>query len=394
MIAGTAQAGGLYLQEYATTSMGTAGAGRHAYASDGGTIIHNPAGMTRLEGHVLFGGFAPGGSTVKFDKTDSAVNRGGNGGEQGGFIPLLGGGYSHKLHDRVRLGMGVLSVSGAALDPENEWAGRGQVTKLSLFTLAANPGVAVKVTDWLSVAGNGLIVYAALDWRLRTPADQQLRFKDADDVAYAGMASILLEPMEGLRIGVVYQSEVDLKLRGKAKGPAGLNPAFNLELPLAQYVRGSVYWDATDKLALLLSAGWEDWSTLSTTGVTLGGAPSQSVTLGFDDTWRVGAGIHYQLTPEWMLQTGYSYDSSALKNKNRIAALPIDEQHRVGFGAIHQLSESVRVGVTFEWLHLGAAKIRQPALRGSYERNDIFFVGLNVNWGVKSWRETFGFDQS
>ena len=160
LIAGSAQAGGLYLQEYATTSMGTAGAGRHAYASDGGTIIHNPAGMTRLEGHVLFGGFAPGGSTVKFDKTDSVVNQGGNGGEQGGFIPLLGGGYSHKLHDRVRLGMGVISVSGVALDPENEWAGRGQVTKLSLFTIATNPGVAVKVTDWLSVAANGLIVTA------------------------------------------------------------------------------------------------------------------------------------------------------------------------------------------------------------------------------------------
>lgn len=393
LLTGGAQAGGLYLHEFATSSMGTAGAGANAYASDGGTILHNPAGMTRLEGHTLFAGFAPGGATVKFDTTNSAVNQGGNGGDQGGFIPLLGSGYSHKLHDRVRLGMGVFAVSGAALSPQNTWAGRGQVTKLSLFTIATNPGVAVKVTDWLSVGGNWLIVYATLDWKLRLPTEEQLRLKDVDDVEYAGMASMLLEPMEGLRFGVLYQSEVDLKLRGSARGPVGFNPNFSLELPLAQYVQVSAYWDATDKLALLLSAGWEDWSTLGTTGVQVAGV-SSSVTLGFEDTWRIGAGLHYQLTPEWMLQTGYSYDSSALKNKNRTAALPIDEQHRLGFGAVHQLSEKLRVGVNFEWVHLGAGKIRKPALRGNYERNELFFVGFNVNWGVESWREQFGLDKS
>jgi long-chain fatty acid transport protein len=393
LLTGGAQAGGLYLQEYATSSMGTAGAGRHAYASDGGTILHNPAGMTRLEGHELFAGFGPGVSTIKFDTTNDPVNQGGNGGDQGGFIPLLGAGYSHKLHDRVRLGMGVFAVSGAALSPQNTWAGRGQVTQLSLLTIATNPGVAVKVTDWLSVGGNWLIVYATLDWKLRLPTEQQLRFKDSDDVEYAGMASILLEPMEGLRFGLLYQSEVDLELRGSARGPAGLNPDFQMELPLAQYVRVSAYWDATDKLALLFSAGWEDWSTMGRVGVDVAGF-SSDVALGFDDTWRVGGGLHYQLTPDWMLQTGYSYDSSALKNKNRTAALPIDEQHRLGFGAVHQLSEKLRVGVNFVWLHLGAGKIRTPGLRGSYERNDIFFLGFNVNWGVESWREQFGLDKS
>jgi long-chain fatty acid transport protein len=393
LLTGGAQAGGLYLQEYATSSMGTAGAGRHAYASDGGTILHNPAGMTRLEGHELFAGFGPGVSTIKFDTTNDPVNQGGNGGDQGGFIPLLGAGYSHKLHDRVRLGMGVFAVSGAALSPQNTWAGRGQVTQLSLLTIATNPGVAVKVTDWLSVGGNWLIVYATLDWKLRLPTEQQLRFKDSDDVEYAGMASILLEPMEGLRFGLLYQSEVDLELRGSARGPAGLNPDFQMELPLAQYVRVSAYWDATDKLALLFSAGWEDWSTMGRVGVDVAGF-SSDVALGFEDTWRVGGGLHYQLTPDWMLQTGYSYDSSALKNKNRTAALPIDEQHRLGFGAVHQVSEKLRVGVNFVWLHLGAGKIRTPGLRGSYERNDIFFLGFNVNWGVESWREQFGLDKS
>jgi long-chain fatty acid transport protein len=121
---------------------------------------------------------------------------------------------------------------------------------------------------------------------------------------------------------------------------------------------------------------------------------SSDVTLGFEDTWRVGGGIHYQLTPEWMLQTGYAYDSSALKNKNRTAALPVDEQHRLSFGAVHQVSEELRVGVSLAWVHLGQGKIRTPGLRGNYQRNELFFVGFNLNWGVESWREQFGLDKS
>jgi long-chain fatty acid transport protein len=390
-LAGSAFAGGLYLEEFATNSMGTAGAGAQAYASDAGTTIDNPAGMTRLEGHQLFGGFAPGGSTAKFDKTDSPTNSGGNGGDQGGFIPMLGGGYSHKLHDRVRLGIGVFSVAGAALDPQNSWAGRNEITKISLFTLGATPGIAVKVTDWLSVAANWKIVYGTLDWDLQGPAGGKISIDDADDVAYGGIASILLEPMEGLRFGLLYESEVDLDLSGSISVPpgGGTTASFDLDLPMAEALRFSAYWDATEKIALLFSLGWENWSTLDTTAVSVNGGAT-TVPLAFDDTWRIGGGLHYHVTPEWMLQAGYSYDSSALKNKNRTTALPIDEQHRVGFGAVHQYSESLKLGVNFEWVNLGKGKVRTPNVRGSYKRNDLFFLGLTVNWGTDSWRETFG----
>ncbi len=46
-------AGGLYLNEFATPSMGVAGAGAEAVANDASTnfAFHNPAGMTRLNAH-------------------------------------------------------------------------------------------------------------------------------------------------------------------------------------------------------------------------------------------------------------------------------------------------------------------------------------------------------
>ena len=48
-------AGGLYLNEFGTPSMGVAGAGASAVASDASTSFHNAAGMTRIKGKELMG---------------------------------------------------------------------------------------------------------------------------------------------------------------------------------------------------------------------------------------------------------------------------------------------------------------------------------------------------
>ena len=51
MVAPVVQAGGLYISEFMTPTMGTASAGANAVASDASTVLHNAAGMTRLDSH-------------------------------------------------------------------------------------------------------------------------------------------------------------------------------------------------------------------------------------------------------------------------------------------------------------------------------------------------------
>ncbi|MBW2657634.1 MAG: outer membrane protein transport protein, partial [Deltaproteobacteria bacterium] len=60
-------AGGLYLNEFGTPSMGVAGAGASAAASDASTSFHNPAGMTRIKGNELMGTAGLLNATVEFD---------------------------------------------------------------------------------------------------------------------------------------------------------------------------------------------------------------------------------------------------------------------------------------------------------------------------------------
>jgi len=84
-------AGGLYLNEFGTPSMGVAGAGANAVASDASTSFHNAAGMTRIKGTELMGTAGVLKATVKFDPDAGTPISGGDGGDAGGPAPIVGG---------------------------------------------------------------------------------------------------------------------------------------------------------------------------------------------------------------------------------------------------------------------------------------------------------------
>jgi len=394
LLAGSSHAGGLYLNTFGAPSMGTASAGANAIANDASTAYLNPAGMTRLDDHRILGGLAPGVSTVKFNADANTPRGGTDGGEQGDFIPISSTSYVHKLSDRWRLGLSVLSFSGASLDPDDDWAGRFETTKITFFTLTFMPTVAVRLTDWLSVGAGAAITYGKFDLRVRVPVailgDPTVRLKNLDDWAVAPVASVLIEPTPELRFGVVYQGETEFHLDGNIKTPTGVTPAFELELPLAQAVRTSIYWDATDRIALMMNSGWEDWSVAKSLPISTT-AGSASIPLNFRDTWYLGLGGYYQLNDEWTLQAGFRYDSSALKDKYRTTALPVDRQWTFGVGGLYDYSEKLKIGLAFSWTDLGSARVNNTTVKGKYSRNDVFLFNVSFNWKKLPWsgRGTF-----
>jgi long-chain fatty acid transport protein len=389
-LAAPAGAGGLYISEFGTPSMGTASAGATAGVRDASTATHNIAGMTYLDDHQLMLGLAPGYATVNFHRASDSPTDGGSGGEQGGLVPILSASYVHKLSDRLRFGLGLLSISGASLDPDNDWTGRRELADITLFTLSVSPTLAFRVTDWLSIGAGAFITYGRLDWNLIAerpvpPNDEgKVKLDDADDVATAAVVGVMLEPLDDVRVGIKYQSKTDLELDGKAKLPAGFEANFDVKLPLAQFVELGIHWDVTERLALLLGADWEDWSEADAVPVSVANL-SAKAPLGFKDTYMGSIGLEYRLTDTWLGQTGFRYDSSALDKKDRTTALPVDRQIRIGIGAIHDLSDKTQLGFAFEWANLGQSKVANARVKGDYDRNDIFFLSLNVNWKKLPW---------
>jgi long-chain fatty acid transport protein len=393
-LASPSSAGGLYVNEFATKAQGAAGAGGIAWASDASITLLNPAGMTELDDHEAAIGLQAIFGRVEFDASSNSPGDGGDGGNQAGLAPVASASYVHRLTDRLRFGMGFFSISGSILDPNDGWQGRFEVTEISLLTMSVSPTLAYRVNDWLSVGGGPIITYGRLEWDLKVPVPGEPKAKiDVDDVRAAARAGIFLKPHEDLDVGVYYQSETELQLDGDVDIPAPAigSVGLGLDLDLAQLVRVGFNWRATDRLSLLGTFGWEDWSTLDTIPVSTARG-SLSAPLGFKDTYKVLAGVHYRLRDDWLLQTGFGWDSSPLDGSDRTTALPIDQQFRFALGAIHDLTDTIDLGLNFVYANLGESRVRQPTVRGKYETNHVFVLGATLSFGKLPWSGMGSFD--
>ena len=294
---------------------------------------------------------------------------GGDGGDQAGFAPLLGSHGVLSVTDDLRLGMSVFSVSGAALDPNDSWAGRYSLQEIELLTLTANPSAAYRVNNWLSLGAGVTVMYADLTYELAAPPINPPvggagKVKvDGDDWAFGYNFGVLLELSPHTRVGVTYVSKVEPEFSGDLEVKLGVGPGFStssdVELTFPQLVRVGAYHELNDQWALLGTVGWEDWSNFDDLAVSTS-AGGADIPTEWRDTYHFSGGVHYRPVEEWLLQAGITYDTSPVSDGNRTAYLPMDRQIRYAVGAQYQWSERLNVGGAFEYIDLGDAKIDDP----------------------------------
>jgi long-chain fatty acid transport protein len=380
----TALAGGLYLNEFGTPSMGVAGAGANAVASDASTSFHNAAGMTRIKGTELMGTAGLLNATVKFDPDSDTPIPGGDGGDAGGPAPIVGGFFVHSLSDKWKLGANLITISGAILDYDDDWTGRYLNTEVKLLTMTFYPSIAYRVNDWLSLGGGPQVMYADLEIKAKAPppnGNGEVKI-DGNDVAFGFGLGALFEVSDRTRLGIVYQSEIEPEFGGDVKfsgGAVNADAGVDTKIPLAQFIKVSGYHELNDRWALLGTVGWEDWSAFKDVNISTSRG-SQKIPRNWDDTWKFAAGVHYRPVDKWLLQLGFAYDTSPVDKEDRTPDMPMDRQIRYATGAQYKWSERLSTGAQFVYADFGKAKIDNDLLKGEYKRNDIFFLALNANW--------------
>jgi len=380
----TALAGGLYLNEFGTPSMGVAGAGANAVASDASTSFHNAAGMTRIKGTELMGTAGLLNATVKFDPDSDTPIPGGDGGDAGGLAPIVGGFFVHSLSDKWKLGANLITISGAVLDYDDDWTGRYLNTEVKLLTMTFYPSIAYRVNNWLSLGGGPQVMYADLEIKAKAPppnGNGKVKI-DGDDFAYGFGLGALFEVSDRTRFGIAYQSEIELEFGGDVKfsgGAVNADAGVDTKIPLAQFIKVSGYHELNDRWALLGTVGWEDWSAFKEVNISTGRG-SQKIPRDWHDTWKFAAGVHFRPVDKWLLQLGFSYDSSPVDSDDRTPDMPIDRQIRYATGAQYKWSDRLSTGAQFVYADYGKAKIDNDLLKGDYKRNDIFFFAMNANW--------------
>jgi long-chain fatty acid transport protein len=398
---GPAFAGGLWLYEEATPDMGVGGAGRQAAGFDASTASGNPAAMTRLDRSQVEGGFMGLYVDAKFDVKNAAHGDNG-GGNAGYFSPAATLYYVHSVSPDLKLGLGVGSYFGLGVSYSNEWAGKYYVQSASFTTMAVNPTIGCKITDWLSVGGGVSVVQGQLSERvavntLLEPGDGRLKY-DASDVGYGYNLGALFELSPKTRMGVTYVSQLNLDFKdemrfknldgtilGAALNASGLLDAqlkINMNLP-AQLAIGA-YHALTDKLALVGTVNWQNWSRFGQPEISVADSNTVTDDLGYKDTYHAGIGVYYRVAAPWLLMAGFGYDTSPTSSSSeRSPVLPLGAAFRYAAGVQYDWSKDFSIGAAYTLIDAGSAKVNQTGgplrgdLAGEYDPNIIHAFNLN-----------------
>jgi long-chain fatty acid transport protein len=386
-LCGQASAGGLWLNQYGDFAAGRASAGASAGVDEASTIIHNPASSLQLEGSQLFVGAGVILADIAFDiEETNPISGTDDGGDAGLDAPVAGFAYVHDTgSDKWSTGIYMAGLSGAGLDYNDDWVGRFQNTYVEILVLTLAPTIAYQVTDNFSVGVAAQLYYGALDFEIAIPSirpgvDNRQGSLDGTDTGVAFALGAVYEFSDLTRVGINYQSEIELDFDGKLKVPAGSVTAnSNTELPLAQFVRVSLHHSLDEKIGVDFTVGWDEWSTLDEVFVAL---PSQGAGLSknWSDTYHYAAGFQYAATPEWDVTAGIAYDTNPVSTKDRTADMPVDRQIRYNVGARYKFRDNLDLGGYANYTDLGSAKIKTDFWSGDYSSNSVVELGLYANW--------------
>lgn len=412
LLAGQANGGGLSLYEVGTMDVGLASAGYGARAQDASTVLANPAGMTRLTGtqilagaQLLYGdlGFSSGSGTSRVLGRE-------DGGNPVGWFP--GGGFfaTHRVSPELALGFAMTGNFGLALQYDSDWVGRYYVQEVTLLGMSLLPAVAYQVNEKLSLGASLNLMYGALKQQMAvnnpgSRVDGQLEIKDR--VWGVGVnLGLLYQVNPATRLGLTYNSQVDLDFSGPAKF-SGLSPALaqllgsrglldvdlDLGVKVPQGVMASAFHQLDDRWALLGSVGWQQWSKFGKLDVSVDSSDPKSLTteLHFKDTWHLALGAQYRISQPWLLNFGMAYDSGFQDNPIVSPALPTNSQWRFGIGVQNEVDKTFNWGVAAEYVYGGTLDLnmesRAPVvlggrgnLDGAYNNAGVFFLAANCNW--------------
>jgi long-chain fatty acid transport protein len=410
LIPGVVTAGGLTMYEIGTPDMGYATAGYAARADDPGTLLTNPAGMTRLQGsqvlvggHLLYGHahFSPDGDTSPALGND-------DGGNALGILPGLNAFATYKVNNDLALGFGIFSNFGLGLWYDSDWVGRYYAKQAILMGVSFMPAAAYRLTDKLSV-GVGVNIMAgylkntvAINNADPAWSDGELHVRDTT-VGFGANVGLLYELSKTTRFGVTYSSPVTLdfsddpEFDNTAPGIDAIitnrgwrDKSLDLGITVPQAVMASFYHELNSQWALLGNFGWQDWSEFGKIDVSFN-STSLTKNLKYRDTWHGALGAQYRLSEPWLITGGVAYDSGMLDDSNRSPALPLNWAWRFALGAQYTWSKTVQIGLAYEYLYSGNPDISKSSglpvvlggrgdLSGSYPNMSIQFFSANVAW--------------
>jgi long-chain fatty acid transport protein len=253
-----------------------------------------------------------------------------------GVVPSLF--FQGRIVDRVHVSLAVLAPFGLYVKWPDNWVGAQQSIKTDLKVLSANPSVAVRLHDRVSVAAGLSVLRGLVELELIPGIRADL---NGGAWGVGGNLAVLWRALpDRLHFGATYRSRTRLDFKGTADFTA-LGPGYvtypdgpvsaTIRLPDAFSV-GAMF-RPHPRLELDAQLDWVRWSTFKELYIDFpdGGAPDRRIQRSSVQplTGRLGGEWSW---PQWNLvaRAGASYDQSASRKDTLAPSAP--DANRLGLG--------------------------------------------------------------
>ena len=133
-------------------------------------------------------------------------------------------------------------------------------------------------------------------------------------------------------------------------GAATANGTASAKVRLPQSLTMGLNYDVLDDLHLGTTLTWTQWSSMEAINFDLPGNHDKTVSLKWNDVWRVGFGAAYDLTKNFTLMGSYVFDQDPCRKYHGTSMLPPGNRHILTFGlgyAWGNLDISTSYGLVF-----------------------------------------------
>lgn len=259
---------------------------------------------------------------------------------------------SYRPDEKWVFGVGINSPFGLTTKPEQNWAAQFYSRSSRVFSINVNPSVAYQVNDMIALAVGVQVQY--LDVSLKSAdATSGAGFPRSNEIYGDGFgigvtAGVTIKPVDGTEIGIGYRSGVGHSLNGQLFA-SGSRAEIDLGVVMPDMVNISAKQKITDKVRLLGTVEWTNWSRLKSPVATstVTGAALTTLHFNYDDGWFFSVGGEYDFNEKLTFRAGVGYELSPIDEDIRSTRLPDNNRWWLSAGASYNFNKHMSFDVGY-----------------------------------------------
>lgn len=274
---------------------------------------------------------------------------------------------SHKINQRLTVGLGFYTPFGSGIQWDKDWEGRALITKIKLKTYFLQPTFSYAINNWLSVGAGLNIALGDVVLAKDIPAiNGDMELEGKADPAMGYNLGIYLQPTEKFSLGINYRSKIDLKIKGGDATfhvPAALaeskiftSDTFSAALPMTSSLTIGLAYRLNAKWTFATDINFNNWSEYEELLIKFDknnalNAPQER---NYKNTVTARIGMQYTVNEKFTTRAGVYYDPTPVRKHLFTPETP--SMNSLGFtiGGSYRLNS--KLGIDFSLLAINGMK--------------------------------------